>query len=90
MRVPYLAKFYLYARRYSSEEVCVRALCLTEPDRAEHPLELQEEFGELCRSEFVEIYDKSEVREISRVFRLSIREIIKTNLIFFGPKINDV
>ncbi len=42
--MPYLAKFYLYARRHSSEEVAVRALCLTEPDRAEHPLELQEDF----------------------------------------------
>ncbi len=61
MRVPYLAKFYLYARRHSAEEVSVRALCLTEPDRAEHPLEIQEDFLELCRSDYVEIYDKAEV-----------------------------
>ncbi len=69
MRVPYLAKFYLYARRHSNEEVAVRALCLTEADRAENPLELREDFQELCRSEFVEIYDKAEV---------SARELYKT------------
>ena len=62
MRVPYLARFYLYARRHSADEVAVRALCLTEPDRAENPLELREEFRELCRSEFVEVYDVRAVR----------------------------
>ncbi len=41
--------------------VTMRALCLTEPDRAEHPLELQEDFGELCRSEYVEIFDRTEI-----------------------------
>lgn len=62
MRVPYLARFHLYARQYSKgESVMVRALCITEPDRAEHPLELQEDFGELCHSEDVEIYDKTEI-----------------------------
>ena len=40
----------------------VRILCLSETDRALHPLELQEDFVEVCRSEeFVEIRDKSEV-----------------------------
>ena len=61
MRVPYLARFYLYARRHSADEVAVRALCLTEPDRAENPLELREDFKELCRSEFIEVYDKTEI-----------------------------
>ena len=61
MRVPYLARFYLYAKRHSTENVALRILCLTEPDRAENPLELQEDFTELCRSDFLEIYDKTEV-----------------------------
>lgn len=62
MRVPYLARFHVYARCHTrSESVTVRILCLTEPDRAEHCLELQEDFKEICRSDFVEIFDKTEV-----------------------------
>ena len=40
MRVPYMARFFVYARRFTSDEVSVRVLCLTEPERAENPLEL--------------------------------------------------
>ena len=36
-------------------------LCLTEPARAVHPLELQEDFVELGRSEYVEVRDNSEI-----------------------------
>lgn len=40
----------------------LRILCLSEQDRAVHPLELQEDFVEICRTdEFVEIRDKSEI-----------------------------
>ena len=56
-----MARFFLYARRHSSEEVSLRVLCLTEPERAENPLELQEDFIELCRSDYVEIIEKAEV-----------------------------
>ena len=38
-----------------------RVLCISEPDRALNPLELQEDFVELCRSDFVEIYEKGEI-----------------------------
>lgn len=61
MRVPYLARFYLYAKRHSAVDVTIRVLCLTEPDRAENPLELQEDFEEIARSDYVEIFDKTEV-----------------------------
>ena len=38
----------------------VRILCLTEPARAVHPLELQEDFVEIARShDYVEVRDKS-------------------------------
>ena len=37
-------------------------MCLSEQDRAVHPLELQEDFVEICRTdEFVEIRDKAEI-----------------------------
>ena len=40
----------------------LRILCLSEEDRAVHPLELQEDFVEICRTdECVEIRDKSEI-----------------------------
>ncbi len=39
----------------------VRILCLTEPGRAIHPLELQEDFTELVSSDYVEIRDRSEI-----------------------------
>jgi len=40
----------------------VRILCLTEPARAVHPLELQEDFVEIARSnDYVEIRDKSRI-----------------------------
>ena len=40
----------------------LRILCLSEQDRAVHPLELQEDFVEICRTdECVEIRDKSEI-----------------------------
>ena len=40
----------------------VRILCLSESDRAVNPLELQEDFVEVCRTEeFVEIREKSEI-----------------------------
>lgn len=61
MRVPYMARIFLYARRVSSEEVALRILCLTEPERAENPLELQEDFIELCHSDYVEIIEKSDI-----------------------------
>ncbi len=54
----------------------MRALCLTEPDRAENPLELREDFQELCRSEFVEIYDKAEVRKKHCFFRNRITVVL--------------
>lgn len=59
MRVPYLARFFLYARRHTTEEVTLRILCLTEPERSENNLEVQEEFTELCKSDFIEIFDKA-------------------------------
>ena len=40
----------------------LRILCLSEQDRAVHPLEIQEDFVEICRTdEFVEVRDKSEI-----------------------------
>ena len=40
----------------------VRILCLTEPARAVHPLELQEDFVEIARSnDYVEVRDKSRI-----------------------------
>jgi hypothetical protein len=39
----------------------VRVLCLTEPARAVHPLELQEDFVELAKSDYVEMREKSEI-----------------------------
>ena len=40
----------------------VRILCLTEPARAVHPLELQEDFTEIARSaDYVEVRDRSEI-----------------------------
>ena len=37
-------------------------MCLSEQDRAVHPLELQEDFVEICQTdEFVEVRDKSEI-----------------------------
>lgn len=39
----------------------VRILCLTEPARALHPLELQEDFVEIARSDYAEVRDKSEI-----------------------------
>jgi hypothetical protein len=36
-------------------------LCISEPDRSLNPLELQEDFVEICRSDFVEIYEKGEI-----------------------------
>ena len=45
----------------SNNPVHVRILCITEPARAVHPLELQEDFSEIVRSEYVEIRDKSEI-----------------------------
>ena len=39
----------------------LRILCLSEPDRSVHPLELQEDFVEIEQSESVEIRDKSEL-----------------------------
>lgn len=39
----------------------VRVLCLTEPARAVHPLEFQEDFVELVRSDYVEVREKSEI-----------------------------
>ena len=39
----------------------IRVLCLTEPARAVHPLELQEDFVELGRSDYVEVRDNSEI-----------------------------
>lgn len=56
-----MCRFYLYAKRHSSDEVTVRVLCLTEPDRALHPLEVQEEFEQICQSEDVEIFDKTDI-----------------------------
>ncbi len=62
-RVPYMARFFLYARRSPTnpEEAVLRLLCLTEPERAENPLELREDFKEVLRTDYVEIYDKNEV-----------------------------
>jgi hypothetical protein len=58
-----MAKFYLYARRSPTtpDEAVLRLLCLTEPERAENPLELREDFKEVLRTDFVEIFDKNEV-----------------------------
>ena len=39
----------------------VRILCVTEPARAVNPLELQEDFTEIARSQYVEIRDKTEI-----------------------------
>ncbi|XP_059087243.1 ankyrin-3-like [Tigriopus californicus] len=61
MRVPYIARFFIFARRHSSDEVQVRILCLTEPHKEDVTLEAQEEFRELCKSDFVEIYQKAEI-----------------------------
>lgn len=64
MRVPYMARFVLYGKRgeHHPEEYAVRVVCLTEPERPDHQaLEIQEEFKELAKSEFVEIVDKDEV-----------------------------
>ena len=36
-------------------------ICLTEPERADHLLELREDFVEVMRTDYVEIYDKNEV-----------------------------
>ena len=60
-RVPYLARFYIYARKFTPDEVSVRILGLTEPERAEHPLELQEDYVEIARSEDIEVNDKAVV-----------------------------
>ena len=49
------------ANRALNNPAHVRILCLTEPARAVHPLELQEDFTEIARSEDVEVRDKSEV-----------------------------
>lgn len=62
MRVPYMARFIVYARKQSPEEFAVRVVCLTEPERADNPLESQEEFREICKSDdYVEVTDKEEV-----------------------------
>lgn len=47
--------------RSSPPAAHVRVLCISEPDRALNPLELQEDFVEICRSDFVEIYEKGEI-----------------------------
>ena len=47
--------------RSSPPAAHVRVLCITEPDRSMNPLELQEDFIEICRSDFVEIYEKGEI-----------------------------
>lgn len=39
----------------------VRILCLTDPARAVNPLELQEDFTEIARSDVVEVRDKSDI-----------------------------
>lgn len=39
----------------------MRILCITEPARAVHPLELQEDFVEIAQSGYVEVRDKSEI-----------------------------
>ena len=39
----------------------IRILCLTDPARAVNPLELQEDFTEIERSDIIEIRDRSEI-----------------------------
>ena len=58
-----MACFFLYARRSNSnpEEAVLHLICLTEPERADHLLELREDFVEVMRTDYVEIYDKNEV-----------------------------
>ena len=62
-RIPYMACFFLYARKSTSnpEEAVLHLICLTEPERADHLLELREDFVEVMRTDYVEIYDKNEI-----------------------------
>ena len=63
-RIPYMACFFLFARRSTSNpdsEAVLHLICLTEPERADHLLELREDFVEVMRTDYVEIYDKNEI-----------------------------
>ena len=63
-RIPYMACFFLFARRSTSSpdsEAVLHLICLTEPERADHLLELREDFVEVMRTDYVEIYDKNEI-----------------------------
>ena len=62
-RIPYMACFFLYARKSASnpEEAVLHLICLTEPERADHLLELREDFVEVMRTDYVEIFDKNEI-----------------------------
>ena len=58
-----MACFFLYARKSTSnpEAAVLHLVCLTEPERADHLLELREDFVEVMRTDYVEIYDKNEI-----------------------------
>ena len=59
-----MACFFLFARRSTSNpdsEAVLHLICLTEPERADHLLELREDFVEVMRTDYVEIYDKNEI-----------------------------
>eukprot|EP00096_Caligus_rogercresseyi_P015940 TRINITY_DN8444_c0_g1_i1.p1 TRINITY_DN8444_c0_g1~~TRINITY_DN8444_c0_g1_i1.p1 ORF type:complete len:552 (-),score=180.63 TRINITY_DN8444_c0_g1_i1:297-1952(-) len=63
-RVPYWARFHAYARRRSEDPlgtVQIRILVLTEADRGVRPLELQEDFKEVARSDFVQVLEKTDI-----------------------------
>uniref|UniRef100_A0A0K2T5D4 Putative LOC100874737 [Megachile rotundata] n=1 Tax=Lepeophtheirus salmonis TaxID=72036 RepID=A0A0K2T5D4_LEPSM len=63
-RVPYWVRFHAYARKRSNDHpanVQIRVLVLTEADRGVRPLELQEDFKEIARSDFVQVLEKTDI-----------------------------